>query len=125
MLSLRECSARLVPCDSRSKVDAFSAGLIVRIPEAWQITEAGRTIQARLQSGDDRGASHRKTNTYPSATTTRLASSRGQCHAPDLRDARQHAVNGTLPGTGILGAETGTEKRDRSTNGDRHPQTLR
>lgn len=53
MLSSHECSAPLRRLATLTpKIDAFSAGLILRIPEAWQITEAGRTIKARLQSGE-------------------------------------------------------------------------
>jgi hypothetical protein len=44
MLSARECSGPLRRLATLTpKIDAFSAGLILRIPEAWQITEAGQT----------------------------------------------------------------------------------
>lgn len=58
-------------------------------PGAWQITEAGWTIQARLQPAKrsrhhKKHPRHSKTNIHPSATTARLASSRGQCQAPGV-----------------------------------------
>ncbi|MDO9355114.1 MAG: hypothetical protein Q7T55_15560 [Solirubrobacteraceae bacterium] len=52
-LSSREWSAQLRQLAALApKIDAFSAGLIIRTSEAWQITETGRAFLARLESGE-------------------------------------------------------------------------
>jgi hypothetical protein len=52
-LSSREWSAQLRRLAALApKIDAFSAGLIIRTSEAWQITAAGRIFLAQLESGE-------------------------------------------------------------------------
>jgi hypothetical protein len=43
-------------CHILSLLNRRTGRRIVRIPQAWQITEVGRTIQARLQPSGDRAA---------------------------------------------------------------------
>lgn len=52
-LASREWSAQLRRLAGLApKIDAFTARLIIRTAEAWQITEAGREFLMRLESGE-------------------------------------------------------------------------
>jgi len=52
-LASREWSAQLRRLAALApKIDAFSAGLIVRTPDAWQITDVGRALLTRIESGE-------------------------------------------------------------------------
>ena len=53
MLASREWNAQLRRLAALApRIDVFSAGLILRTPDAWQITEAGRDVLARLERGE-------------------------------------------------------------------------
>lgn len=53
LLASREWNAQLRRLAALApRIDVFSAGLILRTPEAWQITEAGRIFLARLERGE-------------------------------------------------------------------------
>lgn len=53
MLASREWNAQLRRLAALApRVDVFSAGLILRTPDAWQITEAGQVFLSRLERGE-------------------------------------------------------------------------
>ena len=53
LLASREWNAQLRRLAALApRIDVFSAGLILRTPDAWQITEAGRIFLARLERGE-------------------------------------------------------------------------
>lgn len=53
LLASREWNAQLRRLAALApRIDVFSAGLILRTPDAWQITEAGRDVLARLERGE-------------------------------------------------------------------------
>lgn len=60
LLASREWNAQLRRLAALApRIDVFSAGLILRTPDAWQITEAGRDVLARLERGETIEASPR------------------------------------------------------------------
>ena len=88
-------------------------------PEAWTITEAGRIFLARLESGE---AIEGPKETPPQNKCPSVRNDHstgiilGQYHSPREAARRPAAgryseLNGTPPGTGIFGPETGAEKR--------------
>lgn len=53
MLASREWNAQLRRLAALApRINVFSAGLILRTPDAWQITEAGQAFLSRLQGGE-------------------------------------------------------------------------
>ncbi|MEZ5765686.1 MAG: hypothetical protein R3D69_16545 [Xanthobacteraceae bacterium] len=53
LLASREWNAQLRRLAALApRIDVFSAGLILRTPDAWQITEAGRDVLTRLERGE-------------------------------------------------------------------------